>query len=92
VIDYFKEQGHEKIVAFVPKFRQNANFKDKHPTIDSDILEDLYKKHYIEYTPSNSYDDGHILEFAKQKDAIIISNDKYNEKIFEEKYAEQKRK
>ena len=91
MIDYFKKQGHDKIVAFVPQFR-NGNSKYKHPTIDSDILEDLYEKRYIEYTPSNSYDDGHILEFAKQKDAIIISNDKYNEKKFEEKYAAQKRK
>ena len=78
-------------MAFVPKFR-NGNSKDKHPTIDSDILEDLYNQGYIEYTPSKSYDDGFILEFAKQKDGIIISNDNYNEKIFEEKYAEQKRK
>jgi hypothetical protein len=91
VIDYFKKQGHDKIVAFVPQFR-NGNSKDKHPTIDSDILEDLYKKHHIEYTPSKSYDDGFILEFAKQKDGIIISNDNYKDKIFEEKYAEQKRK
>ena len=91
MIDYFKEQGHEKIVAFVSTFRKR-NFSGKYPTIDSDILEDLYKERYIEYTPSKSYDDGFILEFAKQKDAIIISNDKYNEKIFEAKYAEQKRK
>jgi hypothetical protein len=91
VIDYFKEQGHEKVVAFVSQFRKR-NFTGKYPTIDSDILKDLYKKCHIEYTPSKSYDDGFILEFAKQKDGIIISNDNYKDKIFEEKYAEQKRK
>ena len=78
-------------MAFVPQFRKR-NFTGKYPTIDSDILEDLYNQGYIEYTPSKSYDDGFILEHAKQKDGIVISNDKYNEKIFEEKYAEQKRK
>ena len=91
VIDYFKKRGHDKIVAFVPQFRE-TNFTGKHSTINPKILEDLFKKGYIEYTPSKSYDDGFILDFAKTKDAIIVSNDNYNDKIFEEKYSQQKQK
>lgn len=41
------------------------------------------------FTPSMCYDDGFILEYAKIKDAIIVSNDRYRDLIFAEKYAEQ---
>jgi hypothetical protein len=41
------------------------------------------------FTPSMCYDDGFILEYAKIKDAIIVSNDRYRDLIFTEKYAEQ---
>ena len=91
VIDHFKNLGHTNIKAFVPTFRRN-NFKPPVPTKDPEILETLFKKDYIVFTPSISYDDGFILEAAKIKDAIIDSNDRYKDLIFAEKYAEQKKK
>ena len=87
-IDYFKKRGLTDIVAVVPEFRRH-NFKGEFPTKDPEILEALYNQKHIMFTPSMCYDDGFILEFAKAKDAIIVSNDRYRDLIFTEKYAEQ---
>ena len=88
-VDYFKQRGHNQIKAFVPQFRL-TNLKGEKPTQNPEILEDLFKNNYLVYTPSKSYDDGFILETARIKDAIIVSNDNYNDLIFAEKYTLQK--
>jgi ribonuclease ZC3H12 len=88
-VDYFKERGHTEIKAFVPQFR-SINLNGETPTKNPEILQNLYKSGYLVYTPSKSYDDGFILETARIKDAIIVSNDNYNDLIFAEKYASQK--
>ena len=83
VVEYFKKKGHKEIKAFVPQFRKNHE-NTKNP----EILDELYKEHILVFTPSRSYDDGFILEAAKIKDAAIVSNDNYKDKIFEEEYRE----
>jgi len=83
VVDYFKNKGHKDIKAFVPHFRENhANTKNP------EILKALEKEGILVLTPSRSYDDGFILEAAKLKNAVIVSNDNYKDKIFEEEYRE----
>jgi hypothetical protein len=83
VVDYFKNKGHKDIKAFVPRFRENhANTKNP------EILKALEKEGILIFTPSRSYDDGFILETAKLKNAVIVSNDNYKDKIFEEEYRE----
>ncbi len=57
-------------------------------TKNPEILEALYKEGILVFTPSRSYDDGFILEAAKIKDAVVVSNDNYRDKIFEEEYKE----
>ena len=91
VVDYFKSRGHIDIKAFVPLFRKN-NFNGEYPTQNPEILAELFEQGHLVYTPSISYDDGFILETAKLKDAIIVSNDRYKDLAFAEKYAEQKQK
>jgi len=83
VVDYFKNKGHDDIKAFVPRFRENHE-NTKNP----EILNELEKERILVFTPSRSYDDGFILEAAKLKNAVIVSNDNYRDKIFEEEYRE----
>ena len=83
VVDYFKNKGHKDIKAFVPRFRENHE-----NTKDPEILKQLEKERILVFTLSRSYDDGFILETAKRKNAVIVSNDNYKDKIFEEEYRE----
>ena len=83
VVDYFKNKGHKDIKAFVPRFRENHE-----NTRNPEILKELEKERILVFTPSRSYDDGFILETAKLKNAVIVSNDNYKDKIFEEEYRE----
>ena len=52
----------------------------KQPTLDFEILTEL--KDIIAYTPSGQYDDLFLLNFAKELNALILSNDKYEDKQF----------
>ena len=83
VVDYFKAKGHASIKAFVPLFR-----KTDQNTANPEVLATLFNEGILVFTPSRSYDDGFILETAKIKDAIIISNDNYKDKILTEEYKE----
>ena len=71
----------------MPQWRRH-NFNGEKPTKDPDILEELYKQNHIAFTPNKCYDDGFILDYAKKKNAIIVSNDQYKDLIFSELYAE----
>lgn len=70
-VDYFLNRGHTEITVFVPKFRKFHNPKSNFPTKDPEILENLYKKQYVVYTPSRrvsgkciqSYDDRWVITF-----------------------------
>ena len=90
-IDYFEKRGVTDILAIVPEFRR-TNLKGETPTINPEILQQLYEQNYIMFTPSICYDDGFILDYAKEKDALIVSNDRYRDLIFSEKYTEQTKK
>jgi len=83
VVDYFKNKGHKNIKAFVPRFRENHE-NTKNP----EILKELEKERILVFTPSRSYDDGFILEAAKLKNAVIVSNDKYEDEIFQKDFKE----
>ncbi len=86
-VDFFKNKGHKEIKAFVPLYRKNHE-NTKNP----EILETLHNEGILVFTPSLSYDDGFILEAAKQKNAVVVSNDQYKDKIFAEEYKQIKEK
>jgi hypothetical protein len=86
VVDYFLKRGHTEIKAFIPLFRRGT--ADKFcPTVDNNILEDLYQRGFITFTPSRfvenqlivPYDDRFILKAATHLNAVIVSNDNYRD-------------
>jgi len=79
VVDYYKNHGHNDICVILPRSRKDG--REKYPIKNPEILEELYNNNYIMYTPPKSHDDGYVLEMAKEKDALIISNDYYREFI-----------
>jgi len=83
VVDYFKSKGHKDIKAIVPHFREHHE-NTKNP----EILKELQMEGILIFTPSRSYDDWFILEAAKLNNAVIVSNDKYKDEIFEEEFKE----
>ena len=62
-VDYFIKRGHSEIKVVVPRFRQSKRDK-KCPTEKPEILDELYKKGYLIFSPSQSYDDRFIVEAA----------------------------
>lgn len=82
VVDYFLNRGHKNIVTFVPQFRNKCG-KAK----NREILDQLYKKGYLVFTPSRetisgritSYDDTFILDYAAKHGGVVISRDNYRD-------------
>ena len=84
VVDFFVKRGHDKIVAFIPQFRQKAGqVKDKQ------ILVKLEKDGHVVFTPSRevgnkritSYDDTFILDYAAKYDGVVITRDNYRDLV-----------
>lgn len=78
VIDYFVNRGHEKVEAYIPRFRR-GNSDHRCPSINPELLDDLYEKGYLKYTPNQCYDDVFIIKAALHHDGIIVSNDQYRD-------------
>lgn len=81
VIDYFVSRGHS-VKAFVPQHKRSMH----HP-----LLEKLYKKGIVVFTPSRiiggkiitPYDDRYILEYATMCKGIVVSLDQYRDLYME---------
>lgn len=80
VIDYFTVRGHV-VKVFLPNYFRKYT-----------LLEELYKKGIVVFTPSRSingrkitpYDDRFILEYATARGGIVITSDQYRD-LYEEK-------
>jgi len=78
VVDHYKNSGHNDICVILPKSRKDGRAQ-KFPTKNPEILEELYRNNYIMDAPPKSHDDLFVLEMAKIKKALIISNDYYGD-------------
>ena len=82
MVKYFRARGHQKIVAFVPQFRNKPN-----QSTDRELLEQLHKSGNLVYTPSRevgntritSYDDTFILDYAAMHGGVVITRDNYRD-------------
>jgi ribonuclease ZC3H12 len=71
-------RGHEKVEAYIPRFRRGIS-DQRCPSINPEILDELYDKGYLKYTPSQCYDDVFIIKAALHYDGVIVSNDQYRD-------------
>lgn len=86
VIDYFKERGHTRIVAFLPEYRKKSSM-----STDPKLLDRLEKEGYVVCTPSRetdtariaSYDDKFILDYAAKNGGVVVTRDNYKDLIRE---------
>ena len=74
VIEYFKMRGHQKIVAYVPEL-----WRKSEETLDPQVLEQLYDQDVVVFTPSVSYVDMYILDYAAAFGGVVISRDRYRD-------------
>ena len=74
VIEYFKMRGHQNIVAYVPEL-----WRKSEETLDPQVLEELYDQDVVVFTPSVSYVDMYILDYAAAFGGVVISRDRYRD-------------
>jgi len=89
VLQYFVDRGHNTVVVFLPQHTLNRK--------NYDLLTGLEKRGHVTFTPSTrvgdklikSYDDRMMLDYAVEKEAIVVSHDKFRDLEKEnEKYHE----
>ncbi|KAM9449743.1 NEDD4-binding protein 1 isoform 1-T3 [Clarias gariepinus] len=86
-VEYFWNQGHRKITAFVPQWRQKKDPKIK----EQHFMAQLQDLGLLSFTPSrevegqriNSYDDRFMLQLARQTDGVIVTNDNMRDLVDE---------
>jgi len=82
VADYFKQNGHPTILAFVPQFRKKSG-----QVVDRAVLEALEEEGVVVFTPSRevdreritSYDDTFVLDYAAKHGGIVVTKDNYRD-------------
>ncbi|PAA90262.1 hypothetical protein BOX15_Mlig031993g1 [Macrostomum lignano] len=89
-VQWFLDKGHTDVTAFLSrKFYNRAN-EQRH------ILESLQQQHLLAITPSRhgvaSYEDRFILDYAAQKDGVVVSNDNFRDLLSDEHTDEKQRK
>ncbi|CAL8247721.1 unnamed protein product [Lota lota] len=85
-VNYFLLRGHATITVFVPSWRKEQPRPDAQIT-DQYILTELEKRKILVFTPSRRvggkrvvcYDDRFIVKLAYELDAVIVSNDTYQD-------------
>ena len=83
-VEFFVARGHAKIKAFVPRFRRDEAIDD---ALATNTLDELERCGYLAYTPSRyidkrlavSNDRRFILKAAYHYNAVIVSNDAYDD-------------
>lgn len=86
-VEYFWNQGHRKITALVPQWRQRKDPKIK----EQHFMAQLQDLGLLSFTPSrefkgqriNSYDDRFMLHLARQTDGVIVTNDNMRDLVDE---------
>lgn len=96
-IDYWVEKGHTVHVLLPDYFFNKEEVIKKRELAksmgesfkfipdDVDLLIDLKSKGFLFGVPNWNYDDSFIIDYAKKKQAYIVTNDRYNDHI--EKYS-----
>ncbi|CAL8287800.1 unnamed protein product [Merluccius merluccius] len=85
-VNFFLLRGHTTITVFVPSWRKEQPRPDAQIT-DQFILNDLEKRKLLVFTPSRRvggkrvvcYDDRFIVKLAYESEAVIVSNDTYQD-------------
>ncbi|KAJ3597953.1 hypothetical protein NHX12_001468 [Muraenolepis orangiensis] len=85
-VNYFLLRGHTAITVFVPSWRKEQPRPDAQIT-DQYVLTELEKRKILVFTPSRRvsgkrvvcYDDRYIVRLAYDSDAVIVSNDTYQD-------------
>jgi len=72
-VEFFQNRGHE-VTVFVPQYRTKSGMAD-----DRHLLDRLYQAGTLAFTPSASYDDRYVLQYAQTCGGIVVSNDQYND-------------
>ncbi|CAF0825819.1 unnamed protein product [Adineta steineri] len=96
-IHYFKNRGHENIIAFLPLYLRD--YSNKHQSANDATRERqhrdfLINSRYIAFTPSRynngqrltNYDDRFILQYAADNDGIVVSNDNFRDLQHEQSF------
>ncbi|CAF0831355.1 unnamed protein product [Adineta ricciae] len=89
-INYFKNRGHENIIAFLPMYyrdHSNKNLSPNDANRERQYRDTLINSRYIAFTPSRynngqrltNYDDRFILQYAADNDGIVVSNDNFRD-------------
>ena len=98
-MDFFSKNGHD-VISFLPEyfFRQkdpNSIINKKRVIPDNvEYLNELYKKHLVIQSPPQDYDDSYCIQYAKNHDSFIVTNDlfrDYLEKINDNRKRETER-
>ncbi|CAF3990269.1 unnamed protein product [Rotaria magnacalcarata] len=89
-INYFKNRGHENIIAFLPLYYRD--FSNKQLSVNDanrerQTRDNLINSRYIAFTPSRynngkrltNYDDRFILQYAADNDGVVVSNDNFRD-------------
>jgi hypothetical protein len=87
VMDYFTKNGHQ-VLSFLPEYlfrskEGNQNFANKKRVVPDDItyLKKLSTEGLVVQTPPQDYDDSYCIQYAKQYNAYIVTNDLYRDYI-----------
>lgn len=101
VLEYFIKNGH-KVLAFLPEYlfrskdssSQSTTKKKRVIPDDTDYLNKLSNQGLIIQTPAQDYDDSYCIQYCKQNNSYIVTNDlfrDYVEKIVDSRKRESER-
>ena len=91
-VDYWRNKGH-KVVAFLPEHYVSRKpnpgatmtvseyLEPKLIVDDKSILDKLERQEVLFYTPPQDYDDSYCIQYARQNNGVIVTNDLYRDHI-----------
>lgn len=83
VIDFFTSNGHQ-VLSFLPEYlfkvREDIRKKSVVPD-DIDYLNKLYSQKLVVQTPADTYDDSFCIQYCKEKNAFIVTNDLFRDYV-----------
>ncbi len=83
VIDYFISNGHQ-VLSFLPEylFKIRDDIKKKNVVPDDiEYLNKLYSQKLVVQTPADAYDDSFCIQYCKEKNSFIVTNDLFRDYV-----------
>lgn len=83
VIEYFTSNGHQ-VLSFLPEylFKVREDIKKKNVVPDDiEYLNKLYGQKLVVQTPADAYDDSFCIQYCKEKNAFIVTNDMFRDYV-----------